>query len=164
MASVMAGRWVCHAREATLLHQVFVCLRPNWDGVAVWGPVGVCGLVTPFRKMRHSFRVRRRTAKLLHSPLTSPHSQGPERAPGVDEESSTREPGRAHDLALRKKGLPQERWEIFHGANAKTRDGCKHGSSICLYGCKKNPNSCGWVRVLVASYCRRAWRTATIFF
>lgn len=130
MPRVMAGRRMCHARQATLRYQVFVCFLPQRDRIAVWGPVGIRSFVTPFRKTRHNLRMRFGTAEGLHSSLAFPHRQGPECAPGVDEKSPPRKPRCAHNLALRKKGLPHECRKIPHRANTKTGDGSEHSLFI----------------------------------
>jgi hypothetical protein len=130
MPSVMTGRGMRHARQSALIYQVFVCLRPGWDGSAGWDPVGVRGFVTPFHETRHHVRMRFGAAKRLQSALAFPHSQGPERATSVYEESSAEESRCAPDLALSKKGLPHERRNVPYRANANTGNGCKHSLSI----------------------------------
>jgi hypothetical protein len=130
MARVVARRRIRHARQSTLLYQVFVCFLPRWDRIAGRSPVSIRCLVTPFHQTWHNFRVPSGAAKRLHCPVGVPYRQGPERAPRVDKKPSAGESRSAHDLALRKKGLPQERRKIPQRANAKTRDGSEHGLHI----------------------------------
>lgn len=122
MPSIVAGRWVRHARKPALIYQVFVCLQPGGHSGRVRDPVGVRGFVTPFHQTRHSFRVRSGAAKRLHTSPAVPRSQGPECATRVYKESSAEEPRCVYDLTLTKKSLPHECRDIFHGANAKTRN------------------------------------------
>jgi hypothetical protein len=130
MARVMAGRRIRYTRQSPLFYQVFVCLRPRWDRFDSWGPVGVRGLVAPFHETRHNLRVRFGTAKRLHGCLTLPNSQGPERTTNIYEQSSAKKSRSAHDLALRKQRLPQERRKKPHRPNTKTRDRSEHGLNI----------------------------------
>jgi hypothetical protein len=130
MPSVMAGRRVCDGRQPALAYQALVCFRPGWDRSVVGNPMGVRSFVTPFHKARHNFRVRPGATKRPHTPLAFPHRQSPECAARVYKKSPTEEPRRPHGLALRKKSLPHERRNMFHGANAKASDGGQHSSLI----------------------------------
>jgi hypothetical protein len=126
MPRFMIAGGMCYTRLPAVADQVFVCLRPHWDRGVCWRPVSVGGFVTPRHEPRHDFQVRSGAAKRLHSLFALPHGQSPKCSVRVEKEPSASKPRRANDLALSKKGLPEERRKVPHRSYAKAGDGCEH--------------------------------------